>query len=120
MDGLPVSDDSEPVVFTVVGPNGPPDGELGQRGTSSDQTADDALPFEADRASSDDLPFKARQDYLGSGRFPLAGPIVDDATTRQLKGRCSSCESKLRIRVREDGPVRVRCPVCGHTRKIQL
>lgn len=114
-----MSDDSEPVVFTVVGPNGSPDSELGHRETSSDQ-ATDALPFETDRAPGDDLPFEEREDYLGSGRFPLAGPIVDGATTRQLKGRCSSCESKLRIRVREDGPVKVRCPVCGHARKIQL
>lgn len=114
-----MSEDSEPVVFTVVGPNVSPDGQPSHRETPSDK-ATDALPFETDQASGDDRPFEERGDYLGSGRFPLAGPIVDDATTRQLKGRCSSCQSKLRIRIREDGPVRVRCPICGHARELQL
>lgn len=114
-----VSDDNEPVLFTVVGPNGSPDGQPGQQETPSGQ-ATDALLLEGDRARGDGLPFEERDDYLGSDRFPLAGPIVDDATTRQLKGRCSSCQSKLRIRVRQDGPMRVRCPICGHTRELDL
>ncbi len=114
-----MSDDDEPVIFSVVGANGAADAPDRRSPGASDQ-AHDALPFDRREAQGDGLPFKERQDYLGSGRFPLAGPIVDDATTRKLKGKCSSCESKLRIRVREDGPVKVRCPVCGHARTLEL
>lgn len=58
-------------------------------------------------------------DRLDPGRFPLAGPIVEEGT-RELKGRCSKCDSRLRVRVRSRGAVRVRCPICGNVRRIEL
>lgn len=114
-----MSDDEEPVIFSVVGSDGAAD-QPGHRGPDASTGSQEALPFDQGRDRDPGLPFKERQDYLGSDRFPLAGPIVDGATSRQLKGKCSSCESKLRIRVRDDGPVKVRCPVCGHARQLEL
>ncbi len=54
------------------------------------------------------------------GAFPLAGPILEASTGRELKGRCSKCETRLRIRVNGPGAVKVRCPICGHTRRIEI
>lgn len=54
------------------------------------------------------------------GSFPLAGPILESSTGRQLKGRCSQCQTRLRVRVKGPGTVKIRCPICGHTRKLQV
>lgn len=58
--------------------------------------------------------------YLDEPRYPLAGPIVREATGRKLKGVCSRCDSKLRLRVRGPGTVKVRCPICGHSKSIRV
>jgi ribosomal protein S27E len=52
--------------------------------------------------------------------FPLAGPILDGARSRVLRGRCSGCEARLRVELDGDasGPARVRCPICGRTGEI--
>lgn len=52
-------------------------------------------------------------------RFPLAGPILS-SSQRELKGRCTGCDSRLRIRVRSEGTVKVRCPICGRTKRIRV
>lgn len=54
--------------------------------------------------------------------LPLAGPILDEARSKVLRGRCSACDTKLRVSL--DGPdvsqVRVRCPICSHARLIEV
>lgn len=54
--------------------------------------------------------------------YPLAGPILDEARDTVLKGRCGECDSRLKVRVEDPqaGAVRVRCPICSNTRRIQL
>lgn len=54
--------------------------------------------------------------------FPLAGPILENARSEILRGRCSSCDSRIRVQLEEPdaASVRVRCSICGHTRRVQL
>lgn len=54
-----------------------------------------------------------------AGSFPLAGPIIE-SSTRELTGLCSNCDTRLRIRAKGPGTVKVRCPICGHTRRIEI
>ncbi len=65
-------------------------------------------------------PGRDPSSYLDEPRYPLAGPIVREATGRKLKGLCSRCDSKLRLRVRGPGTVKVRCPICGHSKRIRV
>lgn len=53
--------------------------------------------------------------------YPLAGPILEGARSELLRGRCSACDSRLRVRLEPDqqGSVRVRCPICGRTGEVQ-
>lgn len=114
-----MSDDNEPVTFTVVGSHPSSETRPDRQTQPPSGDAGRALPFR-DQDGQAALPFDRRDDDLGEDRFPLAGPIVDSATSRRLKGKCSRCDSKLRLKLREEGPVRVRCPICGHARTIDL
>lgn len=51
--------------------------------------------------------------------YPLAGPILEGTRSTLLRGRCSACEARLRVRLDERKPLRVRCPICGNTRRIE-
>lgn len=53
--------------------------------------------------------------------YPLAGPILEEARARELRGRCSSCEARLRLRVDDEtrGSLSVRCPICGRTDEVE-
>lgn len=62
----------------------------------------------------------AEKDPFSNERFPLAGPIIERARPRELRGRCSSCESRLRITVRQAGPRTIQCPICGHERTVEV
>jgi hypothetical protein len=70
-----------------------------------------------DRSADVDRSQEAERD-----RYPLAGPILEGAGSRVLRGRCSGCEARLRVRLGGDqaGPVRVRCPICGKTRSVDV
>lgn len=63
---------------------------------------------------------EAKVEPFHEEAFPLAGPILESSSGRELKGRCSACETRLRIRVKGPGTVRVRCPICGHARRIEV
>lgn len=63
---------------------------------------------------------EAEVEPFDEADFPLAGPILEAGKARELTGRCSSCETRLRIRVNGPGAVRVRCPICGHARRIEV
>jgi predicted RNA-binding Zn-ribbon protein involved in translation (DUF1610 family) len=78
--------------------------------------APDALP---DAGGVEQLE-PAEVEPFDEDAFPLAGPILESSRERELTGRCSSCERRLRIRVDGPGAVRVRCPICGHTRRIEV
>lgn len=52
--------------------------------------------------------------------FPLVGPILERSNQRLVRGVCSKCNTRLRVRVKGRGPVRVTCPICGHARRVQL
>lgn len=110
------SNDGE-IVFEPVDPSeapseepAEPDARRADEGPVKDP-ADDALPTGLS-------PAKRRRE-IDADRFPLAGPIIEEAA-RELRGRCSSCDSRLRIRVRSHGTVRVRCPICGHASRIEV
>lgn len=64
-------------------------------------------------------PAPDRARYYDAPRFPLAGPILGRSTGRMLRGVCGRCNTRLRVRVRTAGAVRVTCPICGHARRIQ-
>lgn len=84
------------------------------------EPVEDLRPSPVDQALGSSKGARARPDPFSADRFPLAGPIIERARKRELRGRCSSCESRIRLRVDGPGPKTVRCPICGHTRRITL
>jgi hypothetical protein len=62
----------------------------------------------------------ARDAYFSVPRFPLAGPIIERSTGRQLKGVCGKCQARLRLSVKGPGIVRVICPICGHAKRLRF
>lgn len=88
----------------------------------------DATPKETEDESARSQPLassgqRARTQTREARRdpFPLAGPILEGARSELLRGRCSACESRLRVRLDPSAGrvVRIRCPICGHTGEIQ-
>lgn len=83
--------------------------------------ASEPSPEPAEDPASPPAP-EPEQSVLEAERdpYPLAGPILEEARARVLRGRCSSCEARLRLQLKEGSrpPVRVRCPICGHTGEI--
>ena len=62
----------------------------------------------------------SRKARRSTPRYPLVGPILDGATGRLLRGVCGQCDTRLRVRIRSAGKVRVTCPICGHARQLEL
>lgn len=93
----------EPVRFQRVDDDG---------GSDPEAPEPDASPIEASGEVRE-----AEQDP-----YPLAGPILEEARARELRGQCSSCQARLRLRLEpgRSGKVTVRCPICGRTAEVEV
>lgn len=93
--------------------------EVVDEGTDAADQAPSGSAGQAPEPAPEELE-EAKVEPFDEESFPLAGPILESSSGRELKGRCSSCETRLRIRVKGPGTVRVRCPICGHARRIEV
>lgn len=59
---------------------------------------------------------------IEQARYPLAGPILDKARDRVLRGHCSSCQTQLKAssKATPGSTVQIRCPVCGNTGEVDV
>ncbi|MDX1611453.1 MAG: hypothetical protein R3185_03725 [Candidatus Thermoplasmatota archaeon] len=121
----------EELTFSLVGIKHPGTRQDPPRAEGADDPAPEAPFFEptepveptdpVDQALGTATPARrAGRDPYGREKFPLAGPILEKAQHRELRGKCSQCESRLRLKVGNQATVTVRCPICGHTRTVDL